>query len=630
MLHSLKKFFADISDSIVDSFFEDSPTEALTIEPNAALQSITNPQAVSDVTADAFLEEPIIDITTLEPSLIPQRTTSSYTERHLGTNWLRILVKPIPERRFTSHSAQINQETHQLYVDICVLVDRELRKSNSTLAFVCSQNNGHYGNILYTLYCIAEGEITQSYGRESGYNNTFSYSLLANRLDADTIRAIKDLGYKYTQNLPTPSHETMTVFNLTSSGLPYKWWDTDGEVRKRQTFALPDATILDRTPPRQTLIWHNSYEVRAQIIARYLHVINRLLNALNDPSCNWDEKDRFALTFLSASDTRDWPDYNTLQLLNCLLKLAEDRTRKSARYFHPLHIDEEESYVSRQIPEALRQEVLQLLDDSSLPKLSPTVLSQMRKSFISAWKIDAERAPLLDDQELLELFREYAGSEYLLKYSEAVIKTMQSRPVIQLLALYFIQKQNFPVAIRPQELKLVTKLVHPEMLHKFSQMISTDDSLSINLLVELELLTKAPIKQIILDQHAVQDLQARHLLTVSMLSEHLSDDDTEIPMAAQPQAQTLETIFAKMVTDTQPYDQAERDLVEKIITNNNSLTTVDGEGLVKSHRRMLNSVIQSINHKAYATLDDELLSVSDDTIWLDCTYVAYAREMMHL
>ena len=131
----------------------------------------------------------------------------------------------------------------------------------------------YYDNVLYTIFCIAEGEVTTFYsGGLRSYDNSFSYQLLEQRLNKEYVKHVKQYAANLAKKLPPADEATKRHYGLTKNGLPVKWWDTDGVLR--ENYKLPDGLdqLLDVTPSRSTKLYEIP-GIRAAIVLHYHNVL---------------------------------------------------------------------------------------------------------------------------------------------------------------------------------------------------------------------------------------------------------------------------------------------------------------------------------------------------------------------
>jgi len=129
------------------------------------------------------------------------------------TYWLDRLF--IPYKRQILSIEQCEDETIRLFLDLVEETDKYLRenkkKSLIQLLEHLDKVGGYYDNILYTLECIAEGEIGNFYKKYYIYNSEFSYKLLKEHIGEDFVLYIKTYLEERTQKIAPPNESTLQI-----------------------------------------------------------------------------------------------------------------------------------------------------------------------------------------------------------------------------------------------------------------------------------------------------------------------------------------------------------------------------------------------------------------------------------
>lgn len=128
----------------------------------------------------------IIDITDNELTPIDfVETGQLFNKIENVIDWVELLE--IPYERKVMENKQVKEETLIFYEKLCSHIDNELKIKKTALIEKVNKlknENRYYNNILYTIYCIAEGHVTKFYSSKS-YDNSFSYQILEQNLGSD-------------------------------------------------------------------------------------------------------------------------------------------------------------------------------------------------------------------------------------------------------------------------------------------------------------------------------------------------------------------------------------------------------------------------------------------------------------
>jgi hypothetical protein len=597
-----------------------------------ALKKLFSPpaQRVSDLNPKSPL---VFDATNIITKPIPNRPE---TKVEVDTKWLNILSKSFGERKFTAQSEQIRLETEKLYCQLAEVTNSYLEIKGSSIAQELRTSQfSYYGNIPYTLYCIAEGEITRGYHPSDGYDPNFSYSLIIQRYGQDLVDRLGETSTKYVKRLPLPSAQTQAVLNLTAKGLPIYWWDSDGFVRQQYSIDTTSIKMLNRSVGRNTVFWLNNAEVRYQIIQRYLASLKLVIASMDNPSYKWAKIHKIAIASLSR-DKNQYIDYAQLRLPAALLKVAEQYTREAAIYAHSLNIDQEVSYIKRSVPQEIFDELMGELRGHGLPQLSSSTYSELRATFTSSIKVDSERLPSLSESEIMTLFNEYEHDPSFSKFCEAVLKIVVGKATIRLVALYYIVSLlKDTEQLRPSYQRVLESIVHPKQIDLFYAISKGVLPLIDDIYSTMHQLIESPKKYIKLNTSEISAIRQNHEVTESLLSEYLGDSDSKEIYTSETTASptkniptSLEEAFASDLVDESVaiYTDDEAKLISLLCSLSGKASREDVDRLIFEHGRPISAIINDINKKAYRDLEDQLIILSDDTIYLDPDYIKYAKE----
>ena len=302
------------------------------------------------------VEQPIIDVTDIKPTPIPSRASqnNNQTNAFSNSNWVQKLS--IPYERGRMQNAQTKSETLRIYSALCDFIDAELKKTRSSLMTKVKQverSGGYYDNLLYTVYCIAEGHVTRGYGGQNrGYNNDYSYELLTRHLGASMKERVYEKASALEDTLAPPNDETRQEFYLTANGKPIVWWDNDGLLREHMSLTKQDIYILSNTPNRNTKIW-DLLVIREEMIRLYLHLWE-FIRADSNKELKWKKTSLAAIKRIVQGkySYQDYTDRN-MKFLAGLLKLVESSIRDllpQSSYTQTLKVEDAQHLVNLYLP----------------------------------------------------------------------------------------------------------------------------------------------------------------------------------------------------------------------------------------------------------------------------------------
>lgn len=558
----------------------------------------------------------IIDVTNIKTIKIP-REEKIVDEDH--NDWLRKLE--LPYERSIMSVAQVKDETLKLYEKLCNYLDKELRKKDSSLNKEIKRiyaRGGYYDNILYTIYCISEGHVTKTYsGNYDFYDPEYSYEIIEYYFGRDFREKIYIKAQELEKGIAAPKGETLIHFNLTEDGLPRRWWDNDGRLRRDRDFNDKEVNILNATPRRSTVIW-NIYNARKQIISLYLLIWECIVSGL-EKDIKWVNKNKDNLTEIISTKNIYYPDYENGNILASLIKISENTIRELVPNTQVLNVSNEEENIKKYLPKEIvsdiNNRIVEFKREISSKEIEK-ILVEMIDENPKDWKAKVERILIADTSVRAGLLIDYRNDENFIRIAKEIIKKIDDEDIL-LLALYGIGLQE---KLSSKNNKLLESILHPTNIQKFNVIQNKKDELSKELLGQL-LELKEPIrKKIELDMSKVEVSKKELRETVNIVKDYIGEDEMELVVEAQ----------GEIIVEDNNDDKSEFKYTEFLIRilDSGSICIEDGKKIAMDYGILFNAFISDINRELYEYIQDQTIIIEDDLIKIDDFYVDMVRELI--
>ena len=573
----------------------------------------------------------IIEVGKSKPEPIPAPI------KPLSTNWQRLLE--IPYERQSMEVPQIKRETLRLYETLCDLIDKKLHKNNHSLMKLkheLDQSSHYYGNILYTIYCVAEGEIEQHY-TSSGYINSFSYDLLREHINEQYAESVKSFCERYVELLPAADETTRRAYHLTSNGLPPVWWDEDGSLRGRRILTPAQIKLLNRTPYRSTIVLNIS-EVRLLVIAQYLATMSVIHQHFKDPK-GWPTKTADYLNYLFGKRSGyDPDDYAAAWIAQYLLKLCEQTIRQNIPYSRLLKTEMEVAYVKKTAPATASSAILKRAASPIKPiHLSRETIAALRKQSPQAWKRNIAELENAQPEYCAHILEQYRDDPDFARIAKQAIKQTASHQINRLVACF-----AYCMAVDQQEaekpvLRILHEIVtHPTQQKTFMELAHQKPSFNHELIEKLKILMKPPVRSVKLDAHKVEAAHAAHAEAVKRVAGYLGEEDGSTEQSASSQALpedkiSIDDLFGSNDVDEldiPALDSNQTEFLRMVINSGYSLGVAEAESFAKSKHKLLGGLVQGINQQYYEVLEDQLLCTVNDKITIEEIYREQVKEIL--
>lgn len=575
---------------------------------------------------------PVIDVTNTMPEPIPQRTNQNYHQTNVSyySDWVQKLN--IPYERSIMQNEQIKNETLRIYSALCDFIDSELRKTRSSLMTKVQQverSGGYYDNLLYTIYCIAEGHVSTGYGGNSrGYSNDYSYNLLAQHLGSSVTEYVYNKASTLEDTLAPPNEETKQHFYLTENGKPTVWWDNDGQLREYISFEKHELYILDSTPNRNTKIW-NLIAVREEMVLLYLKLWKIIQADSNNGELKWKKTSLATIKKIVQGkySYQDHTDRN-MNFLSGLLKLVESSIRDllpQSSYTQTINVEDVQHLVNLYLPKETVAQVIECLKQYS----NMITKSQMKKmvdalaeSDAVSWRIILEKL-LLSEQpaEWVETFTQYKDKPDYEKVLKEIVKESRAND-FALLAVYELSRRD---KLTPAIRKRVPEWVYHDNMPLFEHLIFQTNSMTLPIATEL-LSLKNPIrKTIVLDEGQIVQSQKELVETVTKLSEYIEDESVEVIEEEQVEEKLVQ--FDEPTPSVSEFSVEAVELISAILEQG-SLSIEIMKATAMKQGKLLNAYLSDINQEFYEPIGDQLLLIEDGKVIIDDYYVDLAKELL--
>jgi TM2 domain-containing membrane protein YozV len=587
-----------------------------------------NASHVSLTAAESKNDVKIYDISGIATSRVHSALAESNPYKQ--KKWTKRLE--LPYERHDLQIPQIKKSIYQVYEGLAEQVDQDLKEENLSLEELgrrpMSGGFSYYSDILYTLFCVAEGEVTNYYsGSTRHYDNSFSYQLLEQRLSKEYVQRLKQHAIRLCKLLPPPDQMTRKHYGLTKTGLASKWWDLDGELRENYKLPVGIDQLMDVTNPRSTKL----YEIPAIRAAIVLHYYKTLmtLDRQRKTTGGWSQHMTEYLTHVFDEKWR-YVDYShdTTVLLNYLLKLCEQAVRDNIPYVRPLNTKKEIAFISEAIPKEAARAIFSTINTIKPPALSDEVLEQLKAQNPTAWKEDVRDAQRMTLTQLATLLSDYSDTSTISKVAKEVVKK-QDKPEAKLLAIY--QVDVIDGTLDDWFKSKLVALIHPAHIEKYKELVVAKQKPTLQLAKQLLTLQKAPRRRVVLDDTKLAHARKDHVHAVKSVESYLgegSSQDYDEQLANKQPIISKEVLFTSTSSSEINLTDDQRGFLKQIIQTSDGFDTVQATKYARSHKKMLNGYIQSLNKTLYEKFEDQVIIQQDGKITIEEEYKKAVEELL--
>lgn len=560
----------------------------------------------------------IIEVSNVEPSKIPKENEFDSV---LKTNWIKRL--DLPYERNIMKVSQVKEETINLYKHLCNFIDRELKDNKNSLNRESKRieiEDGRYNNILYTIYCISEGHVTKAYsGNYDYYNPELSYSILEDHLGKNLKDKVFNEAEKLAECVSSPNGETMKYFNLTKTGLPIEWWDTDGRFRINREFNGKELNILRATPRRGTKVWE-IYEVKKQIIVLYLDIWKVILNGLKE-KLKWEKKIKITLKGIIDGKYICFEDYENGGVLASLIKISENTIREVMPNTQILNISKEKDNIKGYLPSELVKDINDRIieyKENVTEEEIKEILTGMIENDPDDWKLKVEKVLMAENNKRTDILIDYRENENFINMAKKIIKDTEDENLL-LICLYGIGREE---NLSQRNARLLKNIIHPSNISVYKNILQSGEVLSLDLSNRLMELKNPIRKKIELDMDKVEESKEELNETVEILKEYIGDEEDNEELEEED--------FKEKNLKEEYNDKLEFKYEDflKLILNMGSIGVEKGKKIAMDNGTFLNAFISDVNRELYEHIQDQAIVIEDDFIKIDDFYVDTIKELM--
>lgn len=505
----------------------------------------------------------IIEVSDINPTKIPHTNKFNFNK----TDWIKKLK--LPYERNVAEVEQVKEETLKLYERLCNFIDEQLRNNNSSL-------------------------------------NT-------------EVRKRESEGGYYNNILSPPKEDTKIYFNLTESGQPRKWWDTDGELRANREFSNKELNILKATPPRNTVVW-DIQGVNKQIIALYLEIWQIISNGLTK-DLKWKKTKKKILENILDGKYMYFSDYQNGRILSSLLKLAENTVREIMPNTQVLNISNEQDNIERNLPKEIVDDINNKLiefkegiTDQDLKE----ILSDMIKKNPDDWKLKVEEILMCGTDKGINALIEFKEDKDFIKIAKDIIKKADDENLL-LLCLYGIGIEE---RLSQKNAKLLKDMIHPSNISAYEKILKSKEVLSLELLNKLVELKNPLRKKIELDMDKVKISKKELDETVEIVKEYIgNEEDKEESQKKEVKEEVLEA------ENNEKIGLKYGEFIN-LMLDVGAIELEEGKKLAMENGTLLNAFISDINRELYEYIEDQTVVIEDEYIKIDDFYVDMVKELV--
>lgn len=530
----------------------------------------------------------------------------------------------LPYERSVMKLNQIKDETLKMYEALCDAIDEDLRKRGKSLDQEVSRvqrTEFYYDNLLYTIYCIAEGTVTKAYSGSMYYDYDHSYHILEKHLGKE----VKDIVFKVSSDLVkklSPASESLIdYFNLTQNGLARVWWDENGLLREEIDFRPESVELLNITRSRNTVIW-KSHEAKKQIILLYLSLWDVIAESL-EKDFVWRKEEVGKLLALMDNRLTYYERSQYQELLSSLLKLSENAVRQVIPSMRLLNTQSEKKYLESFLP----LEVMSLLEEKLFNfrnNMSEKILQEILYEMIEV-RPDDWRLKL----DLLSLLKKDESIEYVIKHQEQLsfIKEFVKRTEDEDLMLLSLSIIYLKEGLSSKKRRKLEEIIHRSQWERFEELLDKKEELSVERYNQI-LDMKNPLrKKIKIDPEKIEESKKELQELVEAVGAFIGTEEEEID---------IEDTIEK--NDCKKDHIGEKDIGEKStlkytsflkdILQNKTMDLEKAKDIALDYGMLLNAFISDINRELYDYVQDQTLVVEDDKLKIDEFYIDIVRELV--
>ena len=601
---------------------------------NNIISDFRQPAISSHRKAERIDDITIYDVSDIETSQIDTAhdVQVQATTTQLG-QWTTRLE--LPYERNDLRAPQLKKYIYSVYEHLAEYIDQQLKERNSSLHKIITQppprEYSYYSNVLYTIFCVAEGAVARHYtGGLGGYDNSFSYDLLSAQIDEEFRKDVERHAAKLVAALPPADDEIKRHYRLTSNGLPITWWDQDGVLREKYKLSEKHSRILTATPSRSTKLY-DIPEVRAAIFRHYFKVL-AVLNSQRTTTTGWSQRMSKYLAAIFDESDQYIPNPHQINLLNHILKLCEQAVRMNIPYTRPLDIAKAQASIGRVIPNETARAIKMAVSQIDKIQLSQDALDVLRKENPAAWRSDVMSIKDKDIDEVVTILEQYNRVGTIDKVAKEIIKT-HPNPKAQLLAIYAWHATVGD--IDTWAWKKLSSLIHPAQEKVYLSLVADGKEATSKLGNQLLALQNAPRRQVILDKDKIIKAREDHTHAVKSVVTYLGEDDEEdmetigeAPIVDVESVISRDTLFAQASESNINLTDDQKEFLRKITQDTSGLTAADATKFAQNQKKMLNGYIQSINKALYPKFEDQIIIQRDGKLIIEKEYIVAVKELI--
>lgn len=554
-------------------------------------------------------------------------------------NWISQLE--IPYKRWILNIKQCEEEVLRLFQDIAVFTDNYLQEKGTSLSQVkakLDRSGGYYSNILYTLECIAEGEVEKYYRGRRGYDNSFSYQLLGEHIDNHIVSKLKDYISERVTQLPEPNENTISSLGLSPNGMPRLWWDADGKLRESLDLERDDYYWLEKMQYRSTKFL-DIKQCRVETTKLYLSLLSQLEESKDSSILNNPAQKYLNNLFLR----KDYYNESYSSFLKDIFKISENNVREVYPGNRSLNIENELGRIKKRIGAEGLKLVKRLVNKLKKKVSAPdeATLRILYGSNPNIWKSQfKEITKSIDNENHIRLFQEVNVALKMYRDSEVTpdILYFLSKKFAEynkILSLYYYYKY-LNTEKTPKDLgKKITKILYSNKTIEdgFKKLLSMN--LNGNELIDaLKDLYTPKRKEIKIDSKKVDLIKEKHSKTVDKLSEFIGEDEISLPdnLEDNKSGDSLDALFSIDEDADSPDFASELDSVQKslleLFTKSNFKLKVDSvEAFAAKNNQLPKSLISRLNQTFYNSYEDNLITESNDNFAIEEEYISIIKNV---
>ena len=621
----IKEIFAEVNKEIVKILnFKNNEKKLKINEEKTLINNNSNNEKKDN---NYIKEDDIINVTNFKEERIDY-TEFKNENTEIINNWKFELDRTIWNYYSELKIPILKGEIIELYNKICETADIELRKKKKSLIKeIIKVKKGNYyfrekifNDIFSGTIQVINGEYR---GNRRNINENYYFRDFFDIIGENINKIIINEINAYLKELPRLNTEIIEYYNLTPNGLPYRYWDRDGEFRKEYNLSDLEQRILEQTSFRQTKIWNN-YEAKKQMILLYLDEWKIIEERVKTEEKLKKKSKKIINAILNLEDY-GYFEYNEIEGLYAILKIVENKIRTFIPNYKILEVEKELESIKKFFPKSMSNELLENIENFKLSKEKiESIITYEIKNYPKDWKLKLGYIELFNEKKINLIIR-FNNDENL----EKIIKELQKKEKNSDDKLFYLFLLNRNRELKKTEVKMLEKIISADRFQDYKKLLEKDDEITQKIYEELKLLKFQKMKKIDLNLEKVKVSKEKFVETVNILEEYLKEENEEADISKIYNEEQKDIVVEdKEQEKIENFQDNKIKEVLKIIVETQKIKESDLKNYAKEKNMSLNAYIDFINKEVYDIVNDQVIILENNTVKIDEFYIDDIKEWL--